>query len=207
MSSIRLFILDSFARHGAMHGHQLRLQAEEERVHLWTDISVGSVYGTIKRLGTEGLIEEVRTERDGNFPERQVYDITPAGLEALARLRSDHLRELVVKPDPFDLALTRLDPDGLDDLPTVIAERLDTYEQRLRETERNHARAQPHLSLTEKFALRHRVHRLTAEIEWLRGLTEALPDIIADEKARRDDVNHPANQSVARPPSRASAQP
>ena len=41
--------------------------------------------------------------------------------------------------------------------------------------------------------------RLTAEIEWLRGLTQALPEIIADETARRYDVNHPANQSAARP--------
>jgi len=190
-----------------MHGHQLRLQAEEERVQMWTDISVGSIYGAIKRLGSEGLIAEVRTERDGNFPERQVYDITPAGLESLARLRSDHLQELVVKPDPFDLALTRLDPDALDDLPAVLAERLHAFEHRLHETERANARAQPYLSLSEKHALRHRVHRLAAEIEWLRDLIAALPEIVADETARRSDASHPANQSTAWIPSPASAQP
>jgi DNA-binding PadR family transcriptional regulator len=46
-----------------MHGHQLRLLAEEEHVALWTDITVGSLYGAIKRLAAEELIEEVRVER------------------------------------------------------------------------------------------------------------------------------------------------
>ena len=41
-----------------MHGHQLRLLAEEEHVALWTDITVGSLYGAIKRLAAEELIEE-----------------------------------------------------------------------------------------------------------------------------------------------------
>jgi hypothetical protein len=42
-----------------MHGHQLRLLAEEEHVALWTDITVGSLYGAIKRLAAEELNEEV----------------------------------------------------------------------------------------------------------------------------------------------------
>ena len=58
MSSIRLFILSSFAEHGPMHGHLLRLVAERMRVPLWTDISVGAVYGAMKRLAAEGLLRE-----------------------------------------------------------------------------------------------------------------------------------------------------
>lgn len=56
MSSIRLFILSSFAELGPMHGHRLRLTAEHNRVHLWTDITVGAVYGAMKRLALEGLL-------------------------------------------------------------------------------------------------------------------------------------------------------
>ena len=47
MSSIRLFILSSFAELGPMHGHRLRLVAERNHVTLWTDITVGAVYGAI----------------------------------------------------------------------------------------------------------------------------------------------------------------
>ncbi|MDY7557672.1 PadR family transcriptional regulator [Cryobacterium sp. 10C3] len=117
MSSIRLFILGSLAERGPMHGHQLRLLAEEEHVHMWTDISVGAVYGAIKRLATEGLISVARVEREGHYPERQVYEISDAGRRDLAALRLDGLRTIVLKPDPFDLAMTRLDPDRLDELP------------------------------------------------------------------------------------------
>ena len=56
MSSIRLFILSSFDEFGPMHGHLMRTIAERMKVPLWTDISVGAVYGAMKRLAAEGLL-------------------------------------------------------------------------------------------------------------------------------------------------------
>lgn len=184
MSSIRLFILGSLAQRGEMHGHQLKLLAEEERVHLWTDISVGGLYGALKRMYAENLITDVRTEQEGNFPARQVYAITDAGREALGKLRSDGLADYVLRPDPFDLALTRLDPDRLDLLPDVIAARLELLHELLQSTSETNTRARPHLSLAEAYALEHREKRLQAEIEWHQSLVAALPDIVADERTR-----------------------
>ncbi|HYR13924.1 MAG TPA: helix-turn-helix transcriptional regulator, partial [Mycobacterium sp.] len=120
MSSIRIFLLAALEERGPMHGHQLRLLAEEEHVALWTDITVGSLYGAIKRLAAEELIEEVRVERAGAYPQRQVWAITDAGREALGGLRLRALRDIVIKPDPFDIAVTRVDPDHLDDLSAMI---------------------------------------------------------------------------------------
>ena len=117
MSSIRLFILSSFAEHGPMHGHLLRLVAERMRVPLWTDISVGAVYGAMKRLAAEGLLREAGREQEGNRPTRQLYEITEEGRRALAALRREGLREVWFKFDPFDLALTRMDRDALETLP------------------------------------------------------------------------------------------
>ena len=184
MSSIRLFVLDALARHGEMHGHQLRLLAEQEHVHLWTDISVGALYGAIKRLAGEGLLAEVRTERAGAYPERQVYGITDAGRASLAALQAGALAQVVFKPDPFDLALCRSDPDRLDELPDAIRERLHTLQALLAETEQANARARPYLSLAETHALQHREHRLRAEVDWHRALVEALPAVVADERTR-----------------------
>ncbi|RYG45356.1 PadR family transcriptional regulator, partial [bacterium] len=76
MSSIRLFILSSFADFGPMHGHRLRLEAERKHVDLWTDISVGAVYGAMNRLAVEGLLRESGREQEGNRPPRQLYEIT-----------------------------------------------------------------------------------------------------------------------------------
>lgn len=184
MSSIRFYILGSLAQHGEMHGHQLRLLAEEEHVHLWTDISVGSLYGAIKRLAVEGLIEVVRVEREGNFPERQVYAISDAGREALAGIRQHQLTDLTFRPDPFDLALTRLDGDGLDEVPAIIQSRVSALETLLAETEAANARALPYLTLSETHAMKHREHRIRAELDWHRQLGEAVPDIVQDERLR-----------------------
>ncbi len=79
MSSIRLFILSSFAERGAMHGHRLRLEAERNHVSLWTEISAGAVYGAMKRLASEGLLRKSGQEREGARPVRQLYEITERG--------------------------------------------------------------------------------------------------------------------------------
>jgi DNA-binding PadR family transcriptional regulator len=186
MSSIRLFILGSLEQHGPMHGHQLRLLAEEEHVDTWTDISVGSLYGAIKRLGAEGLIEELRTEREGAYPPRQVWGITYQGRVAAGVIRMAALREIVIKPDPFDLALTRLDPDHLDDLPAMIEARLATFRAKLSDDTAHLHAIRRYLTRSEIHASEHRLARLRGEIGWHETLLADLPAIIDEERARQE---------------------
>ena len=185
MSSIRLFILSSFAEYGPMHGHRLRLEAERKHMPLWTDISVGAVYGAAKRLADEGLLREAGQEREGNRPTRQLYEITDEGRQALAELRRSGLTEVWFKYDPFDLALTRSDPAELDALPTRLSERLRRTEQMLEERRRIADNAQPYIGLAEKWALRHSVYRLEAEVRFLAELGAAASDIVADKRHPR----------------------
>lgn len=186
MSSIRLFILGSLEQHGPMHGHQLRLLAEEEHVDSWTDISVGSLYGAIKRLAAENLIEEIRTEREGAYPPRQVWGITQEGRVAAGVIRMAALREIVLKPDPFDLALTRLDPDHLDDLPAMIEARLAAFRAKLTGDEAHLAAIRRYLTRGEIRASEHRLARLQAEVAWHEALLADLPAIIDEERARQE---------------------
>lgn len=167
-----------------MHGHQLRLLAEEEHVHLWTDVTVGALYGAIKRLAADGLIAEVRVEREGAYPQRQVWEISPAGLDSLAVLRMHGLTDVVVPHDPFDLAMTRLDPGLLDDLPARISSRLAALRSMLDDSEVRFTRAYPYLTVSERVVMQHKAARLRAEIDWHDHLLTQLPDIIADETAR-----------------------
>ena len=185
MSSIRIFILAALEQRGPMHGHQLRLLAEEEHLALWTDITVGGLYGALKRLAAEELIEELRVERSGAYPQRQVWAITDAGREAVGALRLRALREIVIKPDPFDLAITRLHPDHLGDLPTIIAARIGSLNAMLTEWEAHAATINRYLTPGEKFVMKHRADRLRAEIAWHEQLSAGLPEIISDERIRR----------------------
>jgi DNA-binding PadR family transcriptional regulator len=185
MSSIRLFVLGSLADRGAMHGHALRLLAEQEHIDEWTDFTVGAVYGVLKRLAAEGLIEVVRTEREGNYPERQVYDVTPAGTLALDGLRREGLEVFELHPDSFDLAFSRLDPDRLDELEGVIASRLAALELMLDESTAHHKQIDQYLWKSEQWAMSHKLAKLHSEITWHHRLLEALPEIISDERAKQ----------------------
>lgn len=167
-----------------MHGYKLKSQAERERVGQWTDISVGSIYGALKRLVTEGLIEIVRTERDGRRPDRQVFAITDAGRAALVSLRVEGSREVVVRADPFDLAFTRPDLTRLDEQETILRERLEKLHQLLDERREFAARVAEHLSIAEAHVLRHREFVIQAEIDWHELVLSELPAIIADQRAR-----------------------
>jgi DNA-binding PadR family transcriptional regulator len=183
MSSIRLFVLSSFADFGPMHGHLLRSIAEKMQVPLWTDISVGAVYGAMKRLAAEGLLREQRSEREGNRPTRQIYEITEAGRRVLDQLRREGLSEVWFKPDPFDLALTRMDAKTQKQFPAIIAERLKTVRAMLAERRRMNEDIRAHVGPSKQWTMRHGEYRLQAEIAYLTDLLKDAKAIVAEDRA------------------------
>ncbi len=185
MSSIRLFLLDALARE-EMHGHQLRHLAELERVPLWTDISVGGLYGALKRLAAEGLIEERRTEQIGGYPERQVWGVTDAGHASLATLREQGLREVVFRPDPVDLAIARFDPARFAEMAEILQARVEELRNLLADAQRQASSAAPYVSPLEAAVIGHRPARLRAEIAWHEQLLAELPRLLAAETNRED---------------------
>ena len=191
MSSIRLFILSSFADIGPMHGHRLRQEADRKRVPFWTDIPVGAVYGAMNRLATEGLLREAGREQEGNRPTRQIYEITDEGRRVLADLRRNGLTEIWFKYDPFDLALTRTDPAKLDELPALLADRFARMTALLEERRRMIEQAMPFIGVAEEWAVRHTERRMEAEVQYLADLIAALPDLIADERNPRPRKEKP----------------
>ena len=184
MSATRLFVLSTLAEHGPMHGHQIRLQAQSDRTELWTEVKVGALYGALKRLATEGLIGEVRSERPGNFPERTVYEITLRGREALAAVHDEALRTVVVRPDPFDLALVHSAACDEQYLAHVIGDRRDALAVQHNTLRHRADAADQWLSEAERMALWHLTSRVAAELAWHTELLDRLPKIVADFRRR-----------------------
>ncbi|MGX5681372.1 PadR family transcriptional regulator [Schumannella luteola] len=189
MSSIRLFILSAFEERGPLHGHALRLVADEEHIDEWADVTPGAIYGAIKRLAAEGLIAPVRLEREGNYPERQVFEITEAGRDSLRSIRSATLATIDYRPDPFDLAMARLGPENLDGLRETLETRLAELRALLEADEIKLERIDQYLTLTERHVVRHDLHRFRGEIAWHEELLEALPAILADESSRKGPLS------------------
>ena len=168
-----------------MHGHQLRQLAEKEHIDLWTDVTVGGLYGAIKRLAAEGLIEEIRVEREGSYPERQVWSITTAGRVALAKLRYEGLTEIVFRADPFDLAVSRLDLTKLDEVPVLLNNRVAELKVLLAHVEVKLQTIERYLTPLEHHVMTHRSDRLRAEISWHEKLLSRLPELLAEELTRK----------------------
>lgn len=186
MSSIRLFILDAFERHGPMHGYELTRILQRERIDQWTDISVSAIYGALRRVASEGLLSAEQVEQEGHRPQRQVFAITNTGRQALAEVRHTALETVVVNADPFDLALTRNDPAQVEELPATIEGRLARLRHLLSERQELSERAAAHIGLVKAHALRHREFLLRAEIAWHEQLLAASGDIIRDQRSPHD---------------------
>jgi|SRR5690242_5129356 DNA-binding PadR family transcriptional regulator len=183
MSSIRLFILGTLARTGPLHGHQIRHQAQTDRTELWTDVRAGSLYGALKRLASEGLVRELRTERVGNRPERTVYEITADGRRALSAVRDEALRTLVSPNDPFDLALTQTPDLAEETLAQVVANRLAGLRVREASLRQTAASADPYVNEAERMVMEHISERCAAEVRWHEELLNRVPKIVADFEA------------------------
>ena len=171
----RLFILGALARGGPMHGHQIRRNAQTDRTELWTDIRVGSLYGALKRMAAEGVIEAVRTEQAGNRPERTVYAITEAGRQEFFALRDEALHAVGIPPDPVELALVNTDTMEPDRLRGAVESRLRVYAAKLVQWRNLREHADPYLTPMERLIMEHGRIRLEAEIAWHEQLLTSLP--------------------------------
>src|SRR5512144_2563321 len=81
--SVRNAILGLLAQR-PRHGYELRaafeaLMGGEQN---W-EVKPAQIYTTLSRLEEGGLVAQTAVEQDGG-PEKRIYDITPAGREALA---------------------------------------------------------------------------------------------------------------------------
>lgn len=184
MSSIRLFVLGVLSAAGPLHGHQIRQHAQVDRTEVWADIQPGSLYGALKRLAAEGLIREVRTERQGNRPERTVYEITPEGRRSLSAIRDEALRQIARHRDPFDLALTQSGDIAGEDLERIVADRLAVLRADESSLRHQAESADPYLNEAERMMVLHVVERAATEVRWHEELLARLPKITADFSGR-----------------------
>ena len=162
----RLFLLAELARRGQSPGHELRREAQIGRAELWTDVGIGAIYSTLRRMTDEGLIEAVRSERQGNMPERTVYAITAEGRREFTVLRDRSLREVRLPADPFDLAFSvSADLPG-GQLRAVIEDRLGALQGRIAALEHQREVAARYLDERDQLLFEHLLARLRTEVRW-----------------------------------------
>lgn len=175
---VRLLILGLLAE-TPLHGHQIRRAADQSGIEQWGEVKVGSLYGMLGRLETEGLIEPVRVEQEGRRPQRTVYAITDDGRQELAIHRERALSQPMLHSTTVEAALKW--SAGLDE--SALRERLDRRRTALAAAlsdliaNRELHRGEGHLSAASLAGYRRTELHLEAELAWHDELDSMLPEI------------------------------
>jgi len=91
-----------------MHPYEMAATLRERRKEDSIKLRYGSLYTVIELLVKAGFIEEKRTTRDGNRPERTVYEITPAGETEMRSWMREILSTPVKEYPQFEAGLSLL---------------------------------------------------------------------------------------------------
>jgi DNA-binding PadR family transcriptional regulator len=94
LTPLALVIL-GLLRERAMHPYEMQQTIRDQHTDQVIKLRAGSLYHTVERLQTLGLITAVETARAGRRPERTVYAITGEGCDEFAA----NLRQIISRPD------------------------------------------------------------------------------------------------------------
>jgi DNA-binding PadR family transcriptional regulator len=115
-------------REQAMHPYEMQRHLQQRHILDLLALKRGSLYHAINQLQRAELIEPVETSREGRWPERTVYRITPAGTDELTVWLRDMLTAPVREPSTFIAALTHILHLAPDDALTQLQMRLVSLE-------------------------------------------------------------------------------
>jgi len=140
-------------------------------------INVGqraNLYKTIKRLLQAGLIAVRQTERDQQYPERTVYELTEAG----RRASHDWLTDMVVRPrnefPQFPAALSFLMMLTPEEARTALEQRASALRGQLAALTANLANLAPTLPKVTLMDDEYVQATISAELAWIDGVVADL---------------------------------
>jgi DNA-binding PadR family transcriptional regulator len=154
-----------------MHPYEIASTLRERHKDESIKLNYGSLYSVVESLKSHTLISEQQTARQGNRPERTVYELTDAGRLELI----DWLSELLCRPAKeftrFEAGLSLLPVLPPKDVKTLLEERcrrLVVEIEQYRSLRKLMAAGQlPRLFVIES---EYRMTLREAELNWTRGL-------------------------------------
>lgn len=159
-------------RERPMHGYEMFQTLVTRRDDRIVKVRPGSLYHVVARLADEQLIRPAATGRDGNRPERTIFEITDAGVAAL----TERVRELVATPvnefPRFVAGLAEL--HNLDQVTAVAAVRSRVAALEADIAELTSVLAAPTTPAAERTALDYLRATTRSKLDWLRDFADAL---------------------------------
>lgn len=156
------------------------------------DVKPAQIYTTLGRLEEGGLVIRQGVGRGGG-PEKLIYDITPAGRQALADWLLEPIEAQHQRDEFFLKLMISIATGAVDPYRVIYVQRTSLYRQlhalTVQRGEANPATSLAHILLLDRAAM-----HLEADLRWLDMLEARLDDI------RRQPVPEPSARPRGRPP-------
>lgn len=156
----------------SMHGYQLNAFLDK-RLGFVTDLKRSTAYYLLNKLEESGFVAK-EVEREGNRPQRYVYELTDAGRRRFHELLDANLQAARMPYYNTDIGLLFIDAvppvelrDALQEKRAGLVELLDTV--------RSYAAEHPGGS-PARYAFQHNLIHLEAELDWLDQVLAGLED-------------------------------
>ena len=150
------------------HGYELKLALDQIFDDALPPINAGQIYTTLARLERDGLVQSARVAQSSR-PDKRVYELTPAGREALAAWLAEPAAGPQLKDEFFmKLVLARLPGiDGGHDPAALIGRQRRAYLQSLRDLADLAARKESDSNPTALLLIEGAILHLQADLKWL----------------------------------------
>jgi len=165
MTNAELAIL-SLILEAPRHGYEIEQIIEERGMREWTEIGFSSIYYLLKKLEQSGWIEGQVQQEPGPGPARNVYHITPQGLQAWHEATLRLLSEPSMSSQSFLQGLANLPGIPRDEALSALrqyAARLDERRQRITQRMQEQAPLPRHVEILFEFSL----VQIDAQLGWL----------------------------------------
>ncbi|HTU74211.1 MAG TPA: PadR family transcriptional regulator [Trebonia sp.] len=153
------------------HGYELKLALEQTFGAAYPSPNIGQIYVTLKRLEADGLVRGEDVTQDSR-PNKKVYDLTPAGRDAVAAWVDEPAEGPRVRDD-FFIKLVLAPRAGLADRMELINRQRRHYYAQLRALSDLQDAADSHDATARLFIEGQYLH-LQADLDWLERCQEEL---------------------------------
>jgi DNA-binding PadR family transcriptional regulator len=153
------------------HGYELKLALEQIFGQAYPSPNIGQIYVTLKRLEQDGLVRSQDVEQTTR-PNKRVYELTPAGREAL-RSWVDEPSEGPRVRDEFFIKLVLAPMSGLADRMELMNRQRRHYLGIMRSLTQMQADSDP-ADTPARLLIEGAILHLQADLDWLERCQEEL---------------------------------
>ncbi len=164
---IQQLIILGILQEGKTHGYRLN-EYVNHAMDRYTDIKKSKVYYTLEKLEKDGCVEH-ETEREGNRPERRVYQTTKKGKALFLQLLRDNLGEFACANFNDDIGIAFMDQLSTEETRELLEKKRGMIKSTLKQF-----KEVPDHSGNWQYLIKHNIAHLEADLTWINSMISEL---------------------------------